>query len=414
MNIKSKIYDILRWSETHTQTDMVYVAQGGFWLVFGQIATALATFLLAIALANLLPKETYGIYKYILSIAGFLSFLTLTGMNVAVAQAVARGFEGVLKKSFWTQIQWGIILFLAALAGAIYYFAKGNQLLAVSFLIIGTFSPLINSANTYLAFLGGKKYFKAMSIYSVASAFITAAALFITLLLTKNPLPLIFIYFVSNAAVNILFYIKTIKTFKPNSEIDPESMSYGKHLSLINIINFAAYYIDIPLLFHFLGPAQVAIYSFALSPPEQIKAFSKHVSTLALPKFSARTEEQIKKSIVRKVFFYALAIGAVVLVYIVAAPFVFKIFFPKYLDSVFYSQIYAISIIATALYLPNAALQSQAAKKELYIFNTVNSILEIVLFVVLIYFWGIMGAILSRLIARFANLVFSLWLVKRL
>ncbi|MFH0852541.1 MAG: oligosaccharide flippase family protein [bacterium] len=414
MNLRSKAYNLLRWSETHTQTDMVYVAKGGFWLVFGQILTSGATFLLAIAFANFLPKETYGIYKYILSVAGFLGFLTLTGMNVAVTQAVARGYEGALKKSFRIQIQWGLILFLTTLAGAVYYFTKGNQLLAISFLIIGLFSPLLNSANTYTAFLGGKKYFRTLSFYSVISVFFTSIALFLTLLATKNPLPLIIVYFISNTVINIFFYLKTINTFKPNLNDDPETISYGKHLSIQNVIATAAAFLDTPLLFHFFGAADVAVYSFAVSPPEQIKAVFKNVGSLALPKFSEKSGEEIKKTILRKVLIFSSVIALAVAVYIFIAPLAFKIFFPKYVDSVFYSQIYAISIIATAIYLPNTALQSQIAKKELYYFNISTSILQIILLFVFIYFWGILGAVLSRVATRFINLAYSLWLVKKI
>ena len=78
--IKIKAYNLLRWSEKWTKTDMIYLARGGFWLTLGQVISSLSAFLLAIAFANLLPKETYGEYKYILSIASILAIPTLTGM----------------------------------------------------------------------------------------------------------------------------------------------------------------------------------------------------------------------------------------------------------------------------------------------------------------------------------------------
>ena len=34
-NFKDKTYNLLRWSEKYTKTDMVYLAQGSFWLSLG-------------------------------------------------------------------------------------------------------------------------------------------------------------------------------------------------------------------------------------------------------------------------------------------------------------------------------------------------------------------------------------------
>ena len=88
--IKTKIYKLLRWSEKYTKTDMVYLAKGASWLTSGQIISSFAIVLLAIAFANLIPRETYGTYKYVISVVGALSIFTLPGINTAVVQAVAR------------------------------------------------------------------------------------------------------------------------------------------------------------------------------------------------------------------------------------------------------------------------------------------------------------------------------------
>jgi len=60
-------YKILRYSERYTQTDMVYFASGGFWLLLGQFISTISAFLLLIAFANFLPKEVFGTYQYILA-----------------------------------------------------------------------------------------------------------------------------------------------------------------------------------------------------------------------------------------------------------------------------------------------------------------------------------------------------------
>lgn len=413
-NLKNRIYALLRKSQPYTQTDMVYLARGGFWLGLGQFITSGASFLLAIAFANFLPKETYGIYKYILSTTSLLGVFFLTGMNVAVTQAVARGFEGTLRKSFLVQIRWGLIMFIAAAAASAYYFLQGNNILGIGFLVAGSFSPILNSANTYVAFLNGKKLFSSLTKYNVLSVLTVNILLFATILITKNPIPLIFVYFIANTLANLFLYWRTLRVFRPSKQEDPDAISYGKHLSLMNVALTIASYLDAPLIFHFSGAAGLATYAFAIAPPEQIKALFKNVGGLALPKFSERSKEEIQRTIVRKVIIFALIIGLAIICYIIAAPYVYKIFFPKYLDSVFYSQIFALSVIANAFYLPYSALQSQAAKKQLYTFNLWIYISQILLLIIFVYFWGILGAILSRLIVRYVSLGFALWLVKRI
>src|SRR5689334_12787395 len=70
---------LLRWSERYMKTDMVYLAKGSFWLTLGQVAASASGLLLVIGFANLLPKEVYGTYKLILSLAGIIASFSLTG-----------------------------------------------------------------------------------------------------------------------------------------------------------------------------------------------------------------------------------------------------------------------------------------------------------------------------------------------
>lgn len=393
---------------------MVYLTKGGFWLTLSQVISSSSVLILAIAFANFLPKETFGIYKYILSIAAIISVFSLTGMNTAVTQAVARGYEGVLKKSFWIQIKWGLIMFAIGLAGSAYYFIHDNQTLAISFLIIGSFSVVLNSANTYSAFISGKKDFKSLSIYSISSVIFTSSILLLTMLLTKKPVPLILAYFISNTIATLFFYILTIKHFNPNHNYEQETISYGKHLSLINIPGVILSYFDNLLIFHFLGAADLAIYAIAIAPAEQIKGVFKNVINLALPKFSERSSSEIKENINHKVIVSGLILAIIVILYIVAAPLIFKIFFPKYDQSIFYSQIYALSAIAAVSLLPYSAIQSQMAKKQLYYINIFNPIIQIIIFAVFIYYWGIMGAVIGRIISRILNLFLSLIFLKKI
>jgi O-antigen/teichoic acid export membrane protein len=418
MTIKSKIYNLLRWSQKYTKTDMVYLAKGGSWLTLGQIVSSVLSFLLAIAFANLLPKETYGTYKYLLSIAGILTALTLTGMNTAVAQAVARGFEGMLKKSFWIQMKWNLILPLATVIGSIYYFIQGNKVLGLALVIIGIFSPILNSANTYTAFLSGKKDFKNLSKYSAISTVIWAATILFTLLLTENPLWLIFAYLISTTGTNLFFYVYSIKKNKPNEEIDLKSISYGKHLSLINVIGTIANFLDNILIFHYLGPAPLAIYNFASAPADQVKGLLKSTPTLAMPKIASHSLKETDVIIRKRLPQLILAGALIAAVYIILIPYVFKIFFPKYLSSIFFARLYGINIIfmpiSALLGAVGGAMLTRGPKKWLYPGNVIPQIILIISLLALTPILGITGVIISKIIFSLTAVIISLYYWKKI
>ncbi len=401
-NIKIKIYNLLRWSEKYVKTDMFYLIKGGSWLTVGDAFSFATIFLLAIAFANLLPKEGYGTYKYVLSLAGLFSIATLSGMTEAVTQAVARGYEGVFITTIKTRIRWGFLASLASLGAAGYYYLNHDNTFVLSFLLIAAFLPFMNSFMTYDSFLQGKKLFKTSSIYGTASQIAAAAFMILTLLLTKNLFIILFVYFSSWTLIRFICLQLTLKKFKQNKKHDPETISYGKHLSVISIIGNAVESLDNIIIFHFLGAVQVAVYSFALLPVNYFQGLTKKIDVLAIPKFAQRPLQEIRLLFWKRMKFLFILGSIISLIYIVAAPFIFKIFFPKYADSVFFSQIFSLSI---TLMLGQSILRSVInskltliPKKMLHMLN-ISTFIFIVSMFFLIQPLGIMGVILARIIS---------------
>lgn len=407
--LKVKTHNFLRWTEQYTKTDMVYLAKGGFWLTLGQGISAISSFLLAIAFANLLPKETYGVYKYILSIAGLLAIPTLNGMNSAIIQATARGFEGSFIPAIKTKIRWGLLggLFSLILSG--YYYSQGNSVLVISFLIAAIFIPFMDSFGAYNALLQGKKLFKTSTQYTILSQLIAISSLIGTLFLTKNLFLIVLAYFTSWTLTRFIFLKITLKKFPPNQNQDPKTISYGKHLSLVGIVITIASYIDRLVLFHYLGATQLAIYSIAIAPPEQIKSIFKNLSILTLPKFAQSTKAEIRKTLPYKLFIlFALLIGLII-AYTLAAPLLFKILFPKYIESVFYSQMSIFMIIGGMIPVLNSVLLAKQANPEIYKSNIYISVFQIIITLTLGYLFGIIGVITAKISVQIFGLISSFW-----
>jgi len=410
--IKNQAYWFLKSTQKYTGTDNVYLAKGGFWLTLGQIVSMTAAFLLAVAFANLLDPTTYGNYKYVLSLLGVLAVFCLDGMRLAVTQAVSRNLEGSFYTAFRARLKWGLLGSLTAIVGAVYYWIRGNNILPIPLLVASIFLPLMYASQLYGAFLNGRKLFNVQVNYRIINQVISAGAIIATLFFTKNLFWLVSVYFVSHTFLNFFFYFLTKARFRPNKKEDPKTLNYGKHLSLMGLVNYLATYLDKILLFTFVGSAQLAVYSFAVLIPEQIKAITTNINTLALPKLTLKSREEIKASMVKKILKLTLLTGVIIIFYIIIAPYFFKIFFPQYSSSVLYSQIFIFTIISFPVSLISTAFQAKMMKKEQYLLRFV-AFTRIVLFAALIPFYGIWGIIAAKIGAEVVALFLMLFLFRK-
>lgn len=397
---------------------MVYLSKGGFWMLIPQIINAFAIFFLSIIFANFLSPNTYGIYKYVVSAAGIITAFSLTGIGTLIVQQIGKGKTINLLSLFKISIRWNIPSILIAFTGSIYYFIQNNYILSLGFLSIALFTPFISSGNIYDAYLNGLRLFKIKSIFSIISIVLTTAALAITALYHGGATLIIFIYFISYAIVNMLFFVFTLKRIFPKHNATlPEETSIGlaKHLSLIKILGIIASKIDSILVFTFIGAAELAMYTFATAIPNQILAVTKNLYTLALPKFAANnflTGVQVNRKALRLLFVnIPIYIG-----YIIVAPFIFKLFFPTYLEAVSMSQIFALLIIFGAGGLHGAYLDAQEEIRKKYFITIAVDSFNILILILLIIPFGLWGVIAARIIGQifaYITLVITLATIKK-
>ncbi len=413
--IKSKIYTLLRRSETIFKTDMIYLVKGGSWLGLSQIITIATGFGLSLAFTNLLSPETYGIYKYVLSIVSLLLITTLNGVDSAVTQSVARGFDGTLALGVRTKIKWGLFGSLGSVGVATYYYIQGNTVLAIAFIISAFFIPFIESFDLYNALLNGKKLFKKFSNWNSIKKIIPTGLLITTLYLTSNLFIILSVYFLSALILNIWFFKKTTNDLLSNNLIDPDSMSFGKHLSVLNILSTLATELDKILVFHYLGAVQLAVYTIALAPVDQIKGILKNLNALAFPKFAEQKTIAIKETLAKKTTLLTIGSSVIIGVYIILAPLFFKLFFPKYIESVIYSQVLAFTLIGAIISgFLYTILEARAHTKGLSFFNISTNILNLTILFPLVYYFGIWGAIGARGVSRFTSAIVAYLLVQRM
>jgi O-antigen/teichoic acid export membrane protein len=169
----------------------------------------------------------------------------------------------------------------------------------------------------------------------------------------------------------------------------------------------AAQQIDSIIIFQLLGPVQLAIYTFSTIIPDRIRSMFGIISTLAFPKLAEKDNDQSRASIKGKVWRLVFLSVIIIVIYVLAAPFIYRVFFPQYLETVFYSQVFALSLLAIASNIPVPALFTQKKQGGLYVVSVGLPIAKIVISVIGILLWGIWGALIAKILHHIFQVIVS-------
>lgn len=403
--LKRTIALLIQKSEQYTKTDTQSLAKNGFWLTLGQGIGTVSGLAVTVVLANLLTPEALGSYKYILSIYGLVTVFSLSGMATALTRATAQGKEGTLQYTTLLSLRWGLVMSALAILAGGYYLYRGNLVLGWSLTLIALFAPLFQSLGLYAAFVNGKKDYRTYSLFSISYNTIPPLILIATAFVTQEVLPLVAAFLAGGTLIQGIHYYLTIRKYKPNNSIDKATVGYGKHLSLMNIIGGISFQLDKILIWSFLGAAPLAMYTIATAPPQQLRYLNKILGTIALPKFSNRNIKELQATMKHKATILLTASILIVITYWFAAPYLYQFLFPKYLDAIFYSQVFSLIILFFPAVLFQEALNAHMRKKELYVIQTAIPILKIASLFILLPPFGIWGVFASMFIAETTRMI---------
>jgi len=384
---------------TLDQTEVSSVIKGGLWVSSGQLFNSIAAFLLTLLLSNFLLPEDFGTFKYVLSVALIINVLTLNGMNTAITQSVARGFEGSFLKALTVQLRWGVIALLVSIIVGLWHWQQGRPDLAFFIVLAGLVYPVTTSANTYKAVFLGRQSFRMFAFLSTVNTAFTLVAVILVAIVSQSVGGIIVIYLLSSCVINLLLLYITLRFAKLNAKEDKQLISYGRHLSLIAGIASISYNIDSIIIYNYFGATTLALYVLILAIPEQIRNFLRVVPAIALTKFSRLAKSKLIRAADYSILVYSLFLVFITLLYLGFAPSFFRWLFPKYLGALDYLNISAFLIFGALSDLPESVLSSVKAVKQIYIAGISKPVLQILLILSLGIGFGVTGMIVARLIS---------------
>ena len=410
--VKERIIRLLSWVQGYSRTDMIYVAKGSFWLILGRAVVFILSFLVMIAFSRFVSKEFYGTYRYLLSLAGLISLFSLPGINVSLARSVAKGFEGSILPALKEKMRAGVLGSLILLGMGFYYFFHQNFVLFFALVIIALFFPLVNALVVYLPFWQGRKRFDIQSKYLVSAQLCASLVLIAAVFFSRDLLLVVISYFASfSLCRSILLHLTLGKVAR--SDKDPEMIPWGRHLTLMGFLANLADQLDKILLWHLLGAASVAVYSFAWMPIQKMRGFFP-VAQLALPKLSPKKISDTKQKVFRLFWQLFLVSCPLALGYMLVVPWLYRTFFPHYTASIAYAQVLSVFIIFLPVSLISTSLVAAARKKELYFMSVLTPLLKIILLLILVPLYKLWGAVYAIAASQFFNAALMIYLYKKL
>lgn len=392
------------------KTDMAYLIKGTGWLGGAKILGSIFTFVLVIAFANLMSAEAYGAYSYVMATISIIALTSLPGIDGSMLRSVARGFEGSLFTALRVRLRWSCIGTLLLLIISAYYFYQGNIVLSGSFLVGGLIFPLFVSFSLFAPYLNGKKMFRELALRKITIKFLFAGALVIALLFTDQVALLVALNLGVIALTGIFFTRQLISKYRDELDNPPEEgfISYGKHLTVMSILDTTAKYLDKILLWHFFGPVQVAMWAFAYSPIQIGQGMvKKTLGPIAQPKFAQNDFKQTKQHLPAKVAKLFLILVPIALLYVLTAPFLFERVFPQYVDSVIYSQALALLLLLIPFNFYSGFLLAHARKRDMYFIKIGFGLTSVISLLIFIPLWGLWGAVVAHVIAMTVRSVLS-------
>jgi O-antigen/teichoic acid export membrane protein len=402
----------LSWASARFGIDAHYIAKGGFILSLSQVSSAVFSLLLTIAFANLVSIETYGVYRYVLSVYAFISLLSLPGLDVAVTHSVAHGKEGVLSDAFQKKLRWSLVGTAVSLAYAGYELSRGNIALGVSFAIAGAALPFFEATNVYSAFFNGKKMYKEWTVSEVIIQAFSVSSLIATMYVKPALVSLVVAYFAPYIIGKLITYGYALKK-RSNDIHDPDAFRYGGSVTIFQYIGRAVASLDQLVIYHFLGPVQLAIFSLANAIPMRIQSLLKISGTLSFPKFAGRSQAEVMQALPRKMALFAAGIMTICIAYVIAAPLIFKYVFPSYMPSLHYSQAIVFFSLGAITYPLSSYFFANKRLKENYVVNFAAFGVKIVTLIALVPIYGVWGAVASILAAAASTIIVSIWLLYR-
>lgn len=413
MKINTKIIDITQKVQAKLNLDIAYFVRSAFWGGAQQVVGVVSGLIVSYLFGHFISKSLFGQYNLVISYISLFTFVSLPGIDTAMVRSVGLGYDASLPYAFTKKLKYSLIGVPLIFFLAIYYFNLKNPAVAATLLIVAFLFPFIHSFGIYTSFLTSKKKFRLLASTAIASSVFFVLTHALSILLAPSLLSLTVAYVLALVIPAMLGY-RTSHAFINTQKVDTHLLSYGKFLTLINILPWISGHIGNILLAHFIGIESLAIYSVAsrllISVQKNFIVFHKPVrAKLAQQSNQEHLRTLLSHSSKLLLIGFILAAG----MWILTPYYVHFFFTDTYSEAIRYGQLLSLALIPMPLTWVLADMMVYQRKKKIQFYSaTVSPILKIILYLVLIPKWQIGALVFILLLERYTDPLIPLYVLK--
>lgn len=372
--------------------DLHYFAKGGFWLTASQVATGITGFILSIIYARFLSKQAFGQYTYVLSFVSFFAIFAYPGMDKAIVRAVAQGRDLIVKQATKKTLPWAIISALPLLALSGYYLLKPSPdpSLGKTFIIVFILTVPLWVFRFFHPYFIGSNQLKLFFLATTAHQLLSLIGLGLAAVFLKTPFFLLLVGLTIQTLLSLAFSLFSFHLLRFRQP-QPHDFAYAQKMNDVIIFSNLSQYADKIILAKLLGFEAVAVYTFARIVPDQIRGVLRNISVLTLPKLSLLGPTHNFNQFKTKLRLFVGIAGLVTLFYFLAAPFIFRVFFPAYIESIVLTRIMSLLVVSAPALVITSLFESQANIRTLRWQIYPTHILQLVLLITFSWLWGAIG-----------------------
>lgn len=380
------------------------IVNGG-WVLSLNAARQGLSLLLIMVLVRVLTKEEFGQYQFLVAAIAFLSITTLPGVQTAITQSVARGFDGTYRKTVRIVMLWSLLGSTGLILLGIQQWYAGHSEMLPALVVAAILFPPAHGLLHWTSYQAGKELFRRTSIYQgigFAASYLGGIAA--VLLIQPNFVLLVIVTNVVLAIQNIWVTTTIFRSIPPDAPSEDEAISYGVKTSFSSVFNITGNYIDKFLLYYLLSPETLAVYVIAERIPELLKKYMQSARSVLVPGFSRKSRFTPEMS--RKLNMASFVISAgVVIIALGVIPWLIPLAFTKnYGDAVLYCQLLmGTLIIGQAATTKFTYIISRLDERSFRDITIGTNVVRIVSSAVLIPLFGVMGAIAATALYRIAT-----------